>query len=373
MSGEMHGNGLVVSHEEQQHQSYATGGAGQPPMKKSKRAGNVGGSKGGNARGRVPAGGLTLEQDGNVPNEIRGDGMIPHGVSGSNVVAGSVKEYRNGCIALEKARHTRIFDAQRVRLQGEERARWTYDHETRLAQEQYDAAVRMATLNALQAVFAKQRALELKRHKLLCEYPHLVNAPLDVRDTKSTLPPTGNISALDSQPDVDLKQKQLVDCPEDSELETKKDENETTTSELKSLDGEKEEKQEISGAESKKESTQVEKDHDGNDVDGSDLLVGAVTKGLRRRSGTAAKRDRESGKGKGKERVVTTATSRTRQVADIRRARVIVELDAGEVMDDLQRLENSSNGITADNEEETTNNGRSSTGGAARSRHSRRS
>ncbi|KAA8495074.1 hypothetical protein FVE85_3315 [Porphyridium purpureum] len=75
-------------------------------------------------------------------------------------ISGSVAEYRAGCMQLEKARHSRVFDAQRKRLLGEQRARWVLDHETRLIEEQHEAAVHMLTLSVLQKVFQKQQAVE---------------------------------------------------------------------------------------------------------------------------------------------------------------------------------------------------------------------
>jgi len=149
----------------------AASAAAAPAVKKARRASVSGVAAAAKSAAAAGASSATeLRRGGSARGLAAGRSLKRENeVYAKEVVAGNVKAYRQQCMVLEKLRHARIFEAQRRRLRGLQRAQWAYDHEVRLSDEQHDAATRIATLNALQLVFERQRVLELRRHALLCE------------------------------------------------------------------------------------------------------------------------------------------------------------------------------------------------------------
>eukprot|EP00181_Compsopogon_caeruleus_P005132 CAMPEP_0184689948 /NCGR_PEP_ID=MMETSP0312-20130426/30940_1 /TAXON_ID=31354 /ORGANISM="Compsopogon coeruleus, Strain SAG 36.94" /LENGTH=494 /DNA_ID=CAMNT_0027147357 /DNA_START=213 /DNA_END=1697 /DNA_ORIENTATION=+ len=84
---------------------------------------------------------------------------------------GSLNELREKCLESERARHSRIFEAEKRRLYAEQVVRWSYAHEVRLVEEEYESARRVLTVRLLQENADKQRRVDELRYKIFRDDP----------------------------------------------------------------------------------------------------------------------------------------------------------------------------------------------------------
>lgn len=84
-----------------------------------------------------------------------------------NGLVGSLDEYRQGCLRLEKARHARMYDAERRLLYHCRTIRNSYDYDVRLAEEEFDQQRRYVAVQMLRENSEKMRRVEELRYKIV--------------------------------------------------------------------------------------------------------------------------------------------------------------------------------------------------------------
>lgn len=84
-----------------------------------------------------------------------------------NVLKGSLDDYRQGCLRLEKARHARLYDAERRVLYYWRAIRNAYDYDVRLAEEEFDQQRRFIAVQMLRENSEKMRRVEELRYKIV--------------------------------------------------------------------------------------------------------------------------------------------------------------------------------------------------------------
>lgn len=83
------------------------------------------------------------------------------------VLSATMDEYREACLKLEKARHSRVYEAEKRLLQMEQTVLSQYENEARRIQEEYEVSRRVATRKALVENADKILSLERRRHGVL--------------------------------------------------------------------------------------------------------------------------------------------------------------------------------------------------------------
>lgn len=89
----------------------------------------------------------------------------------ATVLAGSMDEYREGCLRLEKLRHSRMYEAEKRRLYSERTIESTYESQVRAAEEDFEAGRRALVTRLLQDNMEKTRRVEELRYKIVREEP----------------------------------------------------------------------------------------------------------------------------------------------------------------------------------------------------------
>lgn len=80
---------------------------------------------------------------------------------------GSLDHYRESCLKLEKARHARVYEAEKRKLYSERAIQHTFDHEVHLAWDDYESSRRTVLFRLLQDNLEKVRRVEELRYKIV--------------------------------------------------------------------------------------------------------------------------------------------------------------------------------------------------------------
>ncbi|GAB0498251.1 hypothetical protein MMPV_009592 [Pyropia vietnamensis] len=88
------------------------------------------------------------------------------------MVAGSLEEYRDGCLRLERQRHARVYKAEKQRLHTRASVEDAYLRALAAADDAFDDSLRLVVLCALQENAEKTRRVEELRYKIVRDDPH---------------------------------------------------------------------------------------------------------------------------------------------------------------------------------------------------------
>jgi hypothetical protein len=99
-------------------------------------------------------GGLDVDVDGQGASGVGGTAESVHGL------VGSLDEYRQACLRLEKARHARLYDAERHYLYLSRTVRNTYEFDVRIAEEEFDQQRRNLVVHMLRENTEKMKRVE---------------------------------------------------------------------------------------------------------------------------------------------------------------------------------------------------------------------
>lgn len=101
-----------------------------------------------------------------MEKRVKGEDVVRDMLGLPSVVTGSLDEYREGCLKLEKVRHARVYEAEKRRIYHESAILETFQREISTIHEEAEMTRRNATMKALADNMEKIRQVEELRYRI---------------------------------------------------------------------------------------------------------------------------------------------------------------------------------------------------------------